>query len=188
MPTCGDVITRALQKARVYAGGEPPSVEDMTNGLDELQNLYEQWGSNGMFGRLTDVMTAGDYEAAANERITVTTAAAVVTIPTSFSVDGEDTPPYDTAFIEVINTVALTVTRYLYEKGAWVAIGALALTSEAPLASKGRGGLAACLALAYAEEFGAQVGPGVQRQAASFKMGLSMKYGADAARTAPDYF
>lgn len=189
MPTCADIITRALRKARVYAAGEVPSDDDMEDGLDELQNLYEQWGSNGMFGRLSDVMTDADYDASANERITANSGA-IVTIPTSFEVDGADFPPYDTAFIEVVDTVGLTVSRYIYENGAWVSISDLALTDEAPLAGKGRSGLAACLALSYAEEFGdaAQIGPGVSRQAAAFKTGLSLKYGSDANRSTPDYF
>lgn len=187
MPTCADIITRALRKARVYSAGETPSADDMADGLDELQNLYEQWGSNGMFGRLADVAVDDDYEAAPNERITAS-GSGVITIPTSLEIEGEDVPPFDTAFIEVVDTVAATVTRYLYERGAWVEISGLALTDEAPLASKGRGGLSACLALAYAEEFGASVGPGVARQAASFKTGLAMKYGSDALRSTPDYF
>ncbi len=187
MVTCQDIITRALRKAGVYDAGETPSAEDMNDGLDELQNLYEQWGSNGMFGRLADVLTDSDYEASANERITVSDSA-VITIPTSFEVDGEDLPPFDTAFIEVVDTDASTVTRYLYESGAWVSIGDLVLADTAPLAGKGRAGLSACLAMSYAEEFGGQVGPGVQRQAAAFKMGLSLKYGSDANRSTPDYF
>ncbi len=185
--TCGDIITRALRKARVYDAGETPSAEDMNDGMEELQNLYEQWGSNGMFGRLSDVLTADDYDASPNERITVSDSA-VVTIPMSRETDGDETAPFDTAFIEVIDTDASTVTRYLYENGAWASIGDLALADAAPLSGKGRGGLSACLALAYAEEFGGGVGPGVQRQAAAFKMGLSMKYGSDANRSVPDYF
>ncbi len=187
MPTCRDIITRSLRKAKVYAAGETPSDDDMDDGLDELQNLYEQWGANGMFGRLADVLTNADYEAAPNERVTVTDSA-VVTIPTTVDDDGADFPPFDMAFVEVIDTVAVTVSRYLYSNGTWVSISDLTLDDEAPLAGRGRGGLAACLAMAYAEEFGAEIGPGVQRQAASFKTGLSLKSGGDAQRTAPDYF
>lgn len=187
MPTCADIITRALRKARVYAAGETPSDEDMADGLDELQSMYEQWGNSGMFGKLADVATALDYEASPNERITAS-GAAVITIPTLLEIDGESVPPFDTAFIEVIDTVALTVSRYLYENGAWALISGLTLTGLAPLAGKGRGGLSACLAMTYAEEFGAQVGPGVQRQAATFKTGLAMKQGGDALRSTPDYF
>ena len=187
MPTCRDIITRALRKAKVYAAGETPSADDINDGLDELKNLYEQWGSNGMFGRLADVLADDDYEASPNERITATDSA-VITIPTVFEDGGEDYPPYDTAFIEVVDTVAVTVQRYIYENGAWVELSNLSLDDEAPLAGKGQGGLSACLAVAYAEEFGATVGPGVQRQAASFTTGLGMKYGSDSYCTKPSYF
>lgn len=188
MPTCRDIITRALRKIRVYAAGEEPSADDINDGLEELQNLYEQWGSNGMFGRLKDVATAVDYEAGENERIRVTDGA-TITIPTELTeLDEEDRPPYDTAFIEVVDVDAETVTRHLFDAGAWVTIGNLALGDEAPLASKGRGGLAACLAVAIAEEYGETAGPAVQRQAASFKTGLALKLGSSAPRTAPDYY
>lgn len=187
MPTCRDIISSSLRKARIYAPGETPSADDMADGLDELQNLYEQWGSNGMFGRLSDVLTNAAYEAAPNERVTATNSA-VVTIPTTIDDDGTEFPPFDMAFIEVINTVAATVTRYIYSNGAWVSISSLTLDSEAPLSNKGRSGLAACLAMSFAEQFGSQIGPGVMRQATSFKMGLSLKHGGDAQRTAPEYF
>ncbi len=187
MPTVADIITRALRKVRVYAAGETPSDDDMLDGLDELQNLYEQWGANGMFGRLADVAVSADYEASPNERITAS-GSGIITIPTSIRVYDEDKPPFDTAFIEVVDTVAATVTRYLYESGAWVELGNLGLADEAPLSGKGRGGLSACLAVALSEEFGASIGPMVMRQAASFKTGLSMKYGSDALRSAPEYF
>ncbi len=187
MPTCRDIITAAFRKTKVYGSGETPTAADMADALDELQNLYEQWGSNGMFGRLSDVYTNGDYEAGPNERVTVTDSG-VVTIPVTVDDQGEDYPPYDTAFVEVIDTVAGTVSRSIYELGAWVSVSDLTLDSEAPLASKGRSGLAACLALSLADEFGGEVGPGTARQAGSFKTGLSLKFGGDANRTAPDYF
>lgn len=187
MPTCRDIITRALRKARVYAAGETPTDDDMNDGLDELQNLYEQWGTAGMFGRLADVLTDDDYEAEPNQRITVTDTA-TITIPTEIEVDGEDASPFDTAFVEVVDVPGGTVTRYIYEAGTWVEISGLALDDEAPLSGRGRGGLAACLALAYADEFGAEIGPGVARQAAAFKTALSLKYGSDAQRTAPSYY
>jgi len=189
MPTCRDIVTRALRKVRAYAAGEEPSASDMNDGMDELQNLYEQWAANGMFGRLADVETAGDYEAGAGERIRLTETG-TVTIPTSFDDGGTSYPPYDMTYIEVIDTVLESVTRYLYDagQGTWVEIGALTLDDEAPLATKGRGGLAACLAVAIAEEYGESVGPAVMRQAASFKTGLALKFGGDAPRTAPDYY
>lgn len=187
MPTCRAVITRCLRKARVYAAGEVPSSEDMEDGMEELKGLYAGWATNGMFGRIYDVQTDSDYEAGPWERITVTESA-TITIPTSFEDDGENLPPYDMAYIEVVDLENQTVSRYLYSNGGWVDINALGLDDEAPLADRGIGGLSACLALTFAEEFGEVAGPAIQRQAAAFKMGLSLKLGSDAPRTAADYF
>ena len=174
--TCRDVITRAFRKTRIYAAGEIPSDDDMDDGLTELQSMYEQFGSGGMFGKLTDTLQTGDYEAEPFQRIQIS--GGTVTLPTE-QVDDDEVPPYALSYIEVIDTDAPSVTRYLYENGAWVEIGALALEDVAPLADRGRGGLSACLALTLAEEFGAQVGPGVARQAGAFKTALSLKTGSD---------
>lgn len=185
MPTCRDIITRAMQKARILAAGETPSADEADTGMDELQNLYEQWGSSGMFGRLTDVEVSAAYTAGLGERIRLTNAS-VITLPTVN--EDTDLPPYDMSFVEVVDVPNGTIARHLYENGAWVEIGRLELSSEAPLSSKGRSGLAACLAQALAEEFGTQISPMVARQARVFKTNLSLKLGGDAARTAPSYY
>lgn len=185
MPTCRDIITRALRKAKVYSPGEDPTAEDMADGLDELQNLYEQWGANGMFGRLTDTVQEDGYEAEAFQRIQI--ASGTVTLPTERD-DDDELPPYSLSFIEVVNTGDSTVTRYLYENGAWVTISDLSLEDEAPLAGRGSAGLAACLAMALAEEYGAELGPLTARQAAAFKIGLATRHGSDAPRTGSDFY
>lgn len=187
MATCREIITLALKKVRVYEPGGTPNADEMADGLDELQNLYEQWISGGMFGHLADVLTNAAYDAAPGERI-VATDSAVVTLPATVSEDGADYPPYALSAIEVIDTVAATVKRYIYENGAWVAIGALTLDNTAPLSGRGRSGLAACLAMSLAEMYGAEVGPGALRQANSFKTALALKLGSDTLRTAQDYF
>jgi hypothetical protein len=186
MPTCRDIITRAFRKRKVYSPGEDPTSEDMSDGLVELQSLYESWAANGMFGRLADVQTDGNYTASAGERIRATNSP-TITIPTEFEDEGAAYPPYDMAFIEVVDVDEQEVRRYLYEAGTWVEINGLTLDSEAPLAGKGQAGLEACLALQM-EGWGGEIGPATMRQASAFKMGLSLKLGGDAQRTAPDYF
>jgi hypothetical protein len=185
MTTCRDVIQRAFRKIKIYSPGETVSADDAADGLEELQSLYESWGSNGMFGRLSDRIETADYEAEPFQRITIS--GGTVTLPTSL-VEDDTLPPYALSFIEVIDTDAETVTRYLYENGAWVEIGALSLDDEAPLANRGPAGLAACLAINLAEEYGGEIGPMTARQAGSFKTGLSLKLGSDAPRTGPDYY
>jgi len=183
MTTCRDIITRALRKARVYGAGQVPSSEDMEDGMAELQSLYEAWGSGGMFGRLSDIIAEDDYEANPGERVTAA-AGVVVTLVTPD--EEEDKPPFDIGFAEVVQDGF--VTRSLYENGAWVTISDLTLDSVAPLANRGQGGLAACLAINLADEFGGSVGPAIVRQAGSFRMALATKHGSDAKRTAPEYF
>jgi hypothetical protein len=186
MPTCLEIIARAYQKAKIIGTGESPSAAEAADGLEELKSLYEQWAANGMFGRLADVSTGDDYEASEGERITVTDGA-TVTIPSTIEDDGTDYPPFFLSLIEVIDVDAQTVNRWLYDNGAWVDLNDLTLAYEAPLASRGRAGLSACLAMALADEFGGTIGPSVARQAASFRMSLALKLGGDAPRTAPDY-
>lgn len=186
MPTCRDIITAAFRKGRVYAPGEEPSSDDMNDGLDELQNLYEQWGAGGMFGQLTDVATADDYEASPGERVVVTDTA-TITIPGTFAEDGTDYPAYTLSFVEVVDVPNGTVFRYLYENGVWTDIASLTLDDEAPLAGRGKMGLAACLTMQM-DSWNAEILPSTMRQAASFKTSLSLKLGSDAQRTAPDYF
>lgn len=183
--TCRDIITRALRKGKVYAAGEDPSADDMSDGMEELQSLYEQWGSGGIFGKLTDVLTTGDYEAEPFQRIQIS--GGTVTLPTEQAFDDE-VPPYALSYVEVIDTDESTVTRYLYENGAWIEIGALELSDDAPLADRGRGGLAACLAVQYCNEFGGDVPPDVRGQAAAFKRALALKPGSDSRTPEHSYY
>lgn len=184
MPTCRNIITAAFRKGRVYGPGEDPTSEDMSDGLDELQSLYETWGSNGMFGRLTDTLQSGDYEAEPFQRIQISDG--TVTLPTE-QPDDDEAPPFAMSFIEVIDTTNETVARYLYENGEWIDIAALALDDEAPLAGRGKMGLAACLTMQM-DSWNAEILPSTMRQAASFKTGLSLKLGSSAQRTGPDWF
>jgi hypothetical protein len=184
MPTCNDVITRAFRKARVYGTGETPTPEDMADALDELQNLYEQWGTSGMFGRLKDTIQADGYEAEPFERVQIPSG--TVTLPTDLD-DDPETPPNVLSFVEVVNTGSSTVTRYIYENGAWVEIGGLALADEAPLSGRGMAGLAACLAMEMGE-WGGEATPTVARQAAAFKAGLALNLGSEGYHGGGEYY
>lgn len=185
MTTCRDIIARAFRKLKVYAPGEEPSADDLADGLDELQGLYEAWGSGGLFGRLNDTLQSAGYEASPFDRVQIS--GGTVTLPTSLSEDDE-APPYALSFIEVIDTDAPSVTRYLFENGEWLDVSELAATDEAPLSSRGRAGLVACLAVNLAEEYGAEIGPALLRQAGAFKTALSLKLGSTAQRSGADYF
>ncbi len=187
--SCLDIITAAMRQARVIALGEVPESTESDAGLFALQGLYEQWIVGGMFGQLEDSTETASLTAAPFQRIrhpgTVT-----VTLPTTVDDGGDIFPPYDLSIIETFNTTTGVLTRYLYDaSGAgWVSISDLLTSSTAPLATRGRDGLAACLAMSFAELFGASIGPGVAMRARNFKTALSMKLGADRPRAAAEYY
>lgn len=190
MTTCSEIITLALRQVRVLGSGRDARAAEGADGLVALQGMFDAWVANGMFGRLTDVYTAVAYTAHENERIRAASSA-VVTIPTTFSeggLDGSDRGPRDLSLIEVYNIVAATRQVSLFDRNAWVRIEALALADTCPLANRGASGLAACLAETWADMFGAEVGSGVRRLAASFRTGLSLKLGSTRDSVGADYF
>ncbi len=189
MPTVRDVITLAMKQARIIAPGEDINADEANDGLLLLQGLYDGWWTGGMFGQLEDVVLSASDEAAPFQRIQHPTAAAV-TLPTTIDRDDGVLPAYDLSPIELFNTTTSTLTRSLFDatRGAWVNINALTLDSEAPLASRGMDGLAACLALSFAEMFGESLGPMTVRRAALFKTALSMKIGAARTHTEVAWF
>lgn len=172
--TCRDIVARALRMAGVVPRGENPDADELRDGLLVLQSLYATWLAGGMFGRLKDVFADGDYDAGEGERITVDDA--TVTIPTTFDdLDGGDRAPREYAPIVVVTTTG--ETQYLFTAGQWIELGNLEAGDPAPLANLGMNGLAACLALSFAEEFGVQIGAGTLAQARNFKTALSYKFG-----------
>lgn len=184
MATCRDIITHALRQARVIGLNTTPRPAEAEAGMFQLQSLYDQWAASGMFGRLQDTLQSTDYDAQIRERVIVTDGADVE-LPDTLEED-EEAPPYEMSMIEVVD--AGTVQRSIYDRGQWIRIEALNLSSEAPLAHKGQAGLAACLATSLAEMFGSQLGAGTLRLAASFKAAIALKAGSDAEHSGPDWY
>jgi len=184
MPTVRDIIIRAFSKAKITSSGEEPTSDEINDGLEEYRSMIEQFATGGMFGRLRDVYENSDYDAQPGERVTLTNGA-TATLPTDVD---DERAPYDLSYIELIDRDAETVERHLYENGGWVPIHNLSLSDEAPLASRGRSGLSACLAMILADEFGGEVGAATMRQAAAFKTSLSLKLGGSAERPTAEYF
>ncbi len=189
MPTARDVIMLAMKQARVLAPGEEPSADEAADGLKLLQGLYDAWWTGGMFGQLYDTVYALSQTAAPFDRAQHA-GTVIVTLPTQVDNDNGLMPPYDLSPIELFNTTTLALSRYLFDatRGAWVNINALTLDSEAPLASRGIDGLAACLSMSFAEMFGEQLGPMTARRAGLFKTALSMKLGAERTHTEVAWF
>mgnify|MGYP003574979424 CR=1 FL=1 len=180
MVTCRDIITRALQQARIVPLGRTPSAKESEAGLSALQGMYEGWVSGSMFGRLKDVYETSDYDANPGERVYAD--GFTVTLPTEVE-DGTETPR-DLAVISVYNGGWV---NWIWD-GAWINLTALTLNNDAPLASRDREGLAAALAAYLAEGFGSEIGPQTARRAARYESSLSLKLGSTQDATAPDYF
>lgn len=171
MTTCRDVVTRALRMARITR--ETPAAEEATDGLTVLQSLYDGWLAGGMFGRLADVYETGSYEAKEGERVYLD--AGTLTLPVDVD---DERKPRDLAAIEGF-TAGGSRVAYIWDRTAWVQTNALTLDSEAPLSGRGVNGLAACLAVAYAEEFGAEIPGSTVMQSRNFKQALSYKFGTE---------
>lgn len=184
MPTCRDVIKRALQQARIVALGRDPSAKEVEAGMLALQGLYDGWFASGMFGTLVDVDASGTYEANEGERIA---GASSVVKPSQIEDACSDTgyrPPYELAAIVDVTAAA----RWLWIDGAWVNCAGLTLGDSAPLASRDSEGLSALLATYLAEGYGTEVGPMTARRGLVFQGGVSHKFGSTQPTVPSEYF
>lgn len=173
MATVRDIVTRALRMTGVIDREDDPTAAELRDGMTVLQTLYDGWLTGGMFGRLTDVYESGSYEAEEGQRVFLDSG--TLTLPTL--IDNER-KPRDLVAIEAFVTGGAR-TAYIWDRTAWVQINDLDDDAAAPLADRGSNGLAACVAVAYVEEFGGQVGPGTLMQCRNFKMALSYKFGSE---------
>lgn len=182
MTTCRDIVFRALRMARIVGHDEQPEAAELTSGMQILQSLYDQWLTGGMFGRLKDIYEDGDYEASEGQRIYLDSG--TVTLPETID---DDRKPRDLVAIETHDPTRGR-QAWIWDRTAWVRIDSLAPGDDAPLADRGMNGLAACVALLYAEEFGEAPSGNVVRQAASFKQSLSYAMGSTREPVAGTYY
>lgn len=181
MATCRDIVTRALHMAGIVPRSEDPDGDEMRDGMTVLQSLYDTWLIGGMFGRLTDVYEPGSYEAEEGQRIYLSSG--TVTLPTEID---NDRKPRDLVAVEAYDTAGRRA--WIWDRTAWVQINDLAEADDAPLSDRGANGLAACLAVAYAEEFGAELKASIVRQCGQFKSALSYKFGSEREVAAGTWF
>lgn len=188
MQTVRDLIKAGMRKAGVLASGRNPTSAEASDGLDVVLGLYEGWAMGGMFGRLTDVIADADVEAKEGQRLRADTGV-TVTLPDLISECGEDDrPPRDLSTIVVVQDGAAEINVYDAFLGDWVRFDGLTLDSIPPLMLRDRDGLSACVAVAYADEFGGQVGAATQAKAATFRASLSMRTGNAYRPSQPEFF
>lgn len=186
MTTCRDIISDALRMAKVIGIAATPTASEASLGLRMLQSYYDQLVANGAFGRLQDVYL--DENATAEEGKRYYLSGATLTYPTTIEDEcsGEARQPYDLSLVESFNGTARTVK--LYDRTAWVDLLGLGLDTEAPLSGRGSMGLAACLARAYCEAFGGELGIEAQRLARNFEGALAAKSGTTQPKQHAEYF
>lgn len=180
--TVRDIVTRALHMSRIVARGEDPDADELRDGVTGLQSLYSQWLIGGMFGTLADVYSADSYEAGEGQRIFLDSG--TVTLPDFID---NDRKPRDLVAIET-NDPTNGRQAFIWDRTAWVRIDSLTENDDAPLADRGVNGLAACLAMVYADEFGQEIGQAVVRQASAFKTALALRLGSETDPVAGQYY
>lgn len=189
MSTCRDIATAAYRKIGALGAGRSMSAAQAEAAMSALQGLYEGWIAGGKFGALRDRLVCESHTARENERIVInTTDAITITIPDTLRRHWGDwgcswawgccdewRPPLDLALIAVVDpsTSAGAIGVYDGLSASWVSLVRLALTDPAPLSNRGRDGLACCLAMRLADEYGQQVTPMTLRSAALFESALS---------------
>lgn len=182
MTTCRDTVTLALRQARVVGIGRAPRDSEAAEGMIALQSLYDGMFADGPLGPFTDVYATEDYTAQENERIVADNA--TITIPDTIEEDGVTRTPKDLSAVIVITDT--TQKNYVFSLGRWQVCDALTLDDDAPLANRDATGLAALLAIQYAEMFGAQLPPATTQRGMRFKGNISHKFSTD--RGEVEYF
>jgi hypothetical protein len=178
-----------LWQSGVVPSGEDPEAHELELGMVALQSLYDEWLSNGMFGKLTDRYETSDYTAEEGQRI-IAPAGVTITLPETIYdyPDGEDRAPRDLSVIERV--VAGVRETWLFDRTGWVSLTDLEAGDEAPLASRGVYGLAAALGVSggFLSAFGGDPKPTTAMLASRFLTGLSLKWGTTHDRSGADYF
>lgn len=200
MASVSSVINRALRKLGKLGAGRDARTNDAQDALDVLRGLYTSWIISGAFGRLSDVVVSGDFTAYENQRIVrpigVT---AEITLPDFVSmyceplpynlerdqyaglyenVVGTSRPPRDGAVVVVIDQETGTIANWIYDGTVkiWRQIDTLGLTDEAPMSAADPEGLAACLAVECADQFGADPSPFTTRAAVRFYTAMTSRF------------
>lgn len=190
MATCTQIITYALQLARITPSNTTPEAPELADGLVALQSMYDAWLTGGMFGELTDVYLDADDTAEEGKRYFVPTGL-TLTAPTSVYVDGDGNTrqPRDMAVYEAL-TEAGTRSAKIYDRTEWVSLLGLVAGDTAPLSKRDELGLAACLATigGLSDQFGAQPGAGVIAKAKNFMRNVMGKHGSTQDRGTGTYF
>jgi hypothetical protein len=192
MATCRDITNLALRKLGKLGAGREARIADATDALDALQSMYVGWVASGAFGRLHDVQPSGpEYTARCGQRVTRTSAALVEVILPEQTVQnglydyGRCIPgyvyPQDGDAVVIVTLDTGLIQTWLYDGTAkkWQDVTMLQMDDVAPRSVADRQGLASCLAIELADQYGAALHPTTLAQAGRYKTALVAHYGFD---------
>jgi hypothetical protein len=140
----------ALRKLGVIPVGGQPHVDQLDMGLAAVRELFAQWATSGIFGRLGGVCP-----------------------------EPESVPIYapDLTLLRVTDTNStLLFDRFI---NGWWDLNDFTLDGDAPLSERGVDGLACCVAERLSETLAAPMGPITIRGAQDFKNNLAWKFGME---------
>lgn len=188
-----DIVRRALRKLGALASGSNPSDAEATDALEILQSQYLNLAQIGALGRIYDVIATADGDAMENTRVradegvTVTlplTYGSQTSLPSQYPLDWELTgyccygdwgarAPRNQA---VVADALGNYWMYKADLGKWVNLSGVTLNSEFPFSEGLANGFAAWLAISLADEYGAQIGAGVQLDARNLSVAITHNY------------
>jgi hypothetical protein len=195
MATCLDIITLAMKQCRILPAGGVPSAAETEDGMAALQSLYDEWRTGGMFGSLKDyyIASGATVEAREGYRYYLASGATLTDATNDYipqcgdsytecdyaSGIGPTRQPRDMALYESVTSAGGQAAK-LYDRTEWIDLLDLESTDIAPLSGRGQSGLAACLATSagFADQFGAQPGPGTVTVARHFLTNIMSKSGS----------
>lgn len=206
MKTARDVINLSLKKIGVLRSGGEASASDAADALASLVSLYEEWISQGAFGRVRDVVVniAGEATAYPSVHVNETVGGVTIELPQTVPYDywytwrpyrdygwglnvplgGDDgyNVPRDKSVIRITSSENTTRATYIYDGTIqrWMRLDTLGLSDEAPLSARGFDGLASVLAVRMTELFGSELaGPQTMRSANRYNLALVTNYGTE---------
>jgi hypothetical protein len=178
-PTCGEIITEALEENGMRGLGDTPSHEEMARGLKRLQSMWNAGVESGLFGRVEEYYATADYEAEEGQR--VYSGGYTITLPTAIEDEDSETNyrrPRDFAMVQVVNASDdPEVSLYDAHEAEWKRIDNLTEAGECPFGRRYRHGLVAALAVNL-QPLGGQVGDITGSYVASLRSALSLRQSA----------
>jgi hypothetical protein len=178
---CLDIITRAMRRIGIVAGGQLPRPEEAEDALETLKSLYRRLINQGSLGVIRDRHLDAGTSICGTPGTRYVASLARITLP--------DHAP-DPSVICAVDPTTNQVDEYLFDGRLqkWITVDDLDLTSPAPLAHRDPAGLAAYLAIELADEYGQTPTEITLRAAASWLASVTQNWSAEDISAPGTYF